>query len=353
MKDVALRTVDLSIGYRMHGVESSVLSGLNVGVLPGELVCLLGPNGSGKSTLLRTMSGLQPPLRGVVEVGGCDLRRLRQPDLARKIGVVLTERVSVGAMRGRQLVELGRYPHTGWTGHLESRDQDVVSWALETAGASALADRDINKLSDGERQRLMIARAMAQEPLILILDEPTAFLDVASRVELMGLLRALAREEHVAIIISTHDLELALRMADTTWLVMPGGGFHSGVPEDVILSGYVEMAFRADSISFNSEDRVFRPVSEARAQAMVLGEGLNAALARVLLEREGYSIVKAGPATLTVVVESVGRRWRTDARGVSQTGEDFAALARLAKALLPDQPPSIKECDRVNINRTW
>ena len=134
----------------------------------------------------------------------------------------------VGALTARRLVELGRYPYWDWSGRMTARDHEVVSWAIESIGAAHLATRDTTSLSDGERQRFMIARALAQEPSILLLDEPTAFLDVPSRVELMGLLRRLAREEQLAIVVSTHDLELALRMADTIWLVSRGNKLEVG-----------------------------------------------------------------------------------------------------------------------------
>jgi iron complex transport system ATP-binding protein len=313
MTTTALRASNLSIGYR-----SPILPELNIAVEPGEMVCLLGPNGIGKSTLLRTLSRIQPALSGIVEIGGVNIQSLSQIDLARRLGVVLTERVAVGALSGRQIVELGRYPHIGWAGRLTPDDHEVVSWAIEASGAAHLADRDINKLSDGERQRLMIARALAQEPLILILDEPTAFLDVPSRVELMGLLRQLARKEHLAIIISTHDLELALRMADTVWLMMPGGRLESGVPEDLILSGLIDAAFRSENITFRPEERVFHPVVKSRGTAIVKGGGLEAALARAVLEREGYSIVDSGNAELT---------WDMSAH----RGESFADLAKRAR----------------------
>jgi len=329
----ALHTIDLTVGYRFRNHQCSVLSGLNIAVHAGELVCLLGPNGIGKSTLLRTISRIQLPLAGSVNVDGSDIRKLSQIELARRIGVVLTERVAVGALSGRQIVELGRYPHLGWAGRLDVRDHEVVNWAMEAAGAAHLAGRDCNKLSDGERQRLMIARALAQEPVILILDEPTAFLDVPSKVEIMGLLRVLAREEDLAVVISTHDLELALRMADTVWLAMPEGRFCSGAPEDVIMDGSIESAFQGEGISFRPEERVFRPVAGTRGRAMVKGDGLGAALARGVLEREGYAIVLTEPAVLKVVVEAHGRRWHATACNAQQTGESFADLSVFAKSM--------------------
>src|SRR5688572_21292398 len=181
----AIQTLDLAVGYKTGRSRRVVLDNLNLNARAGELICLLGPNGVGKSTLLRTLARIQPALAGAVKVEGEDLLQLSQNELARRLGVVLTERPLVGALTARRVVELGRYPYWNWSGRMTARDHEVVDWAIDAVGAGSLASRDIMSLSDGERQRFMIARALAQEPAILVLDEPTAFLDVPSRVELM------------------------------------------------------------------------------------------------------------------------------------------------------------------------
>lgn len=209
----------LTVGYRTGRRRLPVLCDLDLALEPGSLTCLLGPNGSGKSTLLRTLAGMQPALAGQVRVLGDDIRRLSARERARRIGVVLTDRVSVGALSVTDLVALGRYPYRGWARASANEDDAAVRWAIEVTGAGPLAQRDVDELSDGERQRVMIARALAQEPAILALDEPTAFLDVIGRVEILGLLRRLAAETQRAILCTVHDLELALRVADTVWLL--------------------------------------------------------------------------------------------------------------------------------------
>ena len=156
----ALRTRDLAVGYRSRRQRKAVLERINLTVEPGELVCLLGPNGIGKSTLMRTLARMQPALWGAVELGGTALESLSASDLARRLGVVLTERIAVESLRAEQIVELGRYPHSGWLGSLSDRDHEVVSWALDAVGANHLADRDFARMSDGERQRVMVARAL-------------------------------------------------------------------------------------------------------------------------------------------------------------------------------------------------
>jgi iron complex transport system ATP-binding protein len=323
----ALRTCDLAVGYRTRGTRRAVLERVNVSVRPGELVCLLGPNGIGKSTLLRTIARMQPPLWGAVELGGVDLRAISQMELARRLGVVLTERVAVEALPVRRIVELGRYPYSGWFGRLTAHDRDIVAWAIEAVGARHLAEREFSRLSDGERQRVMIARALAQEPVLLVLDEPTAFLDVPSRVELMGLLRQLTRGGDLAVVVSTHDLDLALRTADRVWLVMPGGELLTGAPEDVVLSGGIAQAFEGRQIRFHPDECVFRLLTGDRGTASVRGEGLRAAMARAVLGREGYTVEDKQEGETVLAVEVHAGGWRVWVNGSMCGGMDFASLA--------------------------
>jgi iron complex transport system ATP-binding protein len=230
MTPAPLRAVDVTIGYRLKRARTAVLEHLDLQVDAGEVVCLIGPNGIGKSTLLRTLASMQPPLAGRIDVGGCDVRRLTRLDLARRLAVVLTDRLAVGSLTARRVVELGRYPYSGWLGALSARDRRVVEWAIAAVDAGHLAARDFSLLSDGERQRILIARALAQEPAVMLLDEPTAFLDVPSRVDVMQLLRRLARDQGLAVLMSTHEVELALRTADTMWLVTPDRQVRIGPP---------------------------------------------------------------------------------------------------------------------------
>jgi iron complex transport system ATP-binding protein len=331
----ALQTCDLAVGYRTHRKRRAVLERVNVSVAPGELVCLLGPNGIGKSTLMRTLARMQPPLWGSVELGGAPLESLSGSELARRLGVVLTERVAIESLRVRQVVELGRYPHSGWLGRLAGRDHDVVAWALDAVGTAHLSDRDFARLSDGERQRVMVARALAQEPVLLMLDEPTAFLDVPARVELMALLRRLTREDTLAVLVSTHDLELALRIADLVWLLMPGGEVMTGAPEDVIAAGAIAQAFEGRQIRFHPEERTFRWLTGERGFAGVDGRGFRADMAKAVLEREGYAVVSNQPPALIVYADDAG--WRLSANGRSAGGETFRSLAAHLRSLPHDR----------------
>lgn len=323
----ALLTRDLAVGYRTRRGRRAVLDRVNVSVSPGDLVCVLGPNGVGKSTLLRTLSKMQPPLSGAVEIGGSPLASMTASDLARRLGVVLTERVAVTALTGWQVVELGRYPHTGWLGRLDTHSEAIVTWAIDAVGAGHLVDRDIGRLSDGERQRVMIARALAQEPMLLVLDEPTAFLDVPSRVELMALLRRLTRDTSLAVVVSTHDLELALRTADVVWLVLPCGEVVAGAPEDVVMSGSFAQAFEGRQIRFHPEERTFRWSTGHRGLAAVRGVGLPAAMARAVLEREGFAVVADAGEPGIVAISVTERGWQLRSADGDCEGDTFRALA--------------------------
>jgi len=328
----ALVTRDLAVGYRSRRERRAVLERVNVSVAHGELVCLLGPNGIGKSTLMRTLGRMQVPLWGSVQLGGRAIESLSASELAQRLGVVLTERVAVESLRVRQVVALGRYPHSGWFGGLSERDHEVVSWALDAVGAMHLADRDFGRISDGERQRVMVARALAQEPVLLMLDEPTAFLDVPSRVELMGLLRRLTRESTLAVVLSTHDLELALRTADVIWLLLPGGDVVTGAPEDVMISGAISIAFEGRQIRFHPEERSFRWLTGERGSARISGGGLRGEMVRAVLEREGYACVADGrPPRVSVQIDDA--KWTVSADGTCATGDTFRALAAHVRSI--------------------
>ncbi len=208
---------NLGIGY-----SHTLVSGISQRLTPGQFVCLTGRNGTGKSTLLRTLCGLLPPLQGSVSIGGQQLHTLPSSLLARKIGLVLTQAPELHNTTLRELVAYGRLPYTTWTGRLSAEDLDAADEAIRTLGIEHLAHRPLLQLSDGERQKGMIARALAQGTEYMLLDEPSAFLDHESKQELMQLLVHLAHDGHKAILLSTHDLELAERYADLLWHISDG-----------------------------------------------------------------------------------------------------------------------------------
>ena len=239
-----IRLTGVDIGYREGGKTHLVARHLSAALQSGEMTCLLGANGVGKSTLLRTLSAFQPPLAGEVALFGKPLARYNQKELAKTIGVVLTAKPDVQNMTARELVGIGRSPYTGFWGTLSSADEAIVGGALMMVGIGRLGGRMIRTLSDGERQKVMIAKALAQQTPVIFLDEPTAFLDFPSKVEMMQLLRRLAHETGKTVFLSTHDLELALQLADRLWLMEPDNRLSIGTPAELAaegtLSRYVE-----------------------------------------------------------------------------------------------------------------
>ena len=212
---------NLSIGYVAKNNRKIVVEDINANLLEGELTCLIGPNGIGKSTLLRTLSAFQPAIKGSIAIDGKRLDMLTDKEVSRQIGVVLTSKPKVQNITVTELVGLGRSPYTGFWGTLNSKDRDIVEDSISKTGITHLAERMIQTLSDGERQKVMIAKALAQQTPVIYLDEPTAFLDYPSKVDMLILLRNLAHETGKTIFLSTHDLELALQLADRLWLLHP------------------------------------------------------------------------------------------------------------------------------------
>ena len=216
---------NLSIGYATNGNKKVVAEGLNAAINSGELTCLLGCNGVGKSTLLRTLSSFQPALGGEIMLNASQpsgfrpLTSYTDKELSRMIGIVLTEKPDVRNMTIEELVGMGRSPYTGFWGTLTANDHQIVSEAISMVGIESLRGRMVHTLSDGERQKVMIAKALAQQTPVIYLDEPTAFLDYPSKVEMMQLLRRLAHDQQKTIFLSTHDVELALQLADCLWLM--------------------------------------------------------------------------------------------------------------------------------------
>lgn len=283
-----LRFDDLEIGYKYSRRRLVVLAGLSGEVTPGELVGLVGPNGAGKSTLLRTLVGMQPALGGQVSLDGRGLAHLSPPEVARTVAVVLTDKVSVGNMSSYDLVALGRHPYTSWAGRLTKDDAEIVLDCLARVDATHLADKAVNQLSDGQRQRVMIARALAQQPKILLLDEPTSFLDPPSRITVFDLLSDLAHEQGLAVVVCTHDVEVAARYCDSLWLTTPKG-IITGAPEDLALDGELSAAFGSSKLELSSF--TFVTECDGRPTAKVIGNGDPGSAARHCLRRAGFSVI--------------------------------------------------------------
>ena len=287
MKQNTIHIKDLSIGYPGKGEVKVVAGHITAGINSGELTCLLGANGIGKSTLLRTLSAFQPKLSGEIFIQGKEIEQYKDKELSMAISVVLTEKCEVRNMTVTELVGLGRTPYTGFWGTLDEDDKQIVERSISLVKIEKLADRMVHTLSDGERQKVMIAKALAQETPIIVLDEPTAFLDFPSKVEMMQLLHRLSRQTNKTIFLSTHDLELALQIADKIWLMDKMNGVIIGTPEDLSLNGSLSAFFAHKGIIFDIETGLFRVDNEYITKLRLIGEGEGYAMVRKALQRNG------------------------------------------------------------------
>lgn len=304
-REATLTLTDLQIGYRLRRDVHPVAEGLTATIRSGELTCLLGRNGAGKSTLLRTLAAFQPPLAGSIRLLGRELGDYSDRELSHRLGVVLTDKCDLTNMEVVDLVGLGRAPYTGFWGQLSPDDRAVVNEALAAVGIEALADRKLQTLSDGERQKAMIAKALAQQTPIILLDEPTAFLDYPSKVEIMQLLHRLTREQGKTIFLSTHDLELALQIADRIWLMKRGAPLVTGTPEDLSIAGALSSFFPQQGIRFDPATGLFRIANRYRRTVRLVGEGMAHAMAEKALRRIGIDPdATTGEAVITASDEA-------------------------------------------------
>ena len=287
MKETTICLRDLSIGYPDKHNTKRVAEHLNASIHSGELTCLLGTNGVGKSTLLRTLSAFQPPLGGTIDLLDRPLSTYDDRQLATVIGVVLTEKSDIRNMTVEELVGLGRSPYTGFWGTLKESDRRIVHEAIARVRIEPLTQRMVHTLSDGERQKVMIAKALAQETPIIFLDEPTAFLDFPSKVEVMQLLHNLTHTLQKTVFMSTHDLELALQIADKIWLMDRTNGIAIGAPEDLSLEGKLSSFFSRKGITYDTETGFFRIDNDYRREIHLHGHGSRYAMVRKALQRNG------------------------------------------------------------------
>lgn len=257
MENVTLRLDHLATGYRRGRWCVAVAKDLCATLPPATLTALVGTNGAGKTTLLRTIAGLQPRIGGSIEWQGTDITALSPQALACKVAVVLTDRVTAGMLTAWQTVALGRTPRLGITGRLTEDDKAYVSKVMQMTGTSQWAERETASLSDGERQRVMIAKALAQETPAILLDEPTAFLDLQAKVSLFRLLKRLAVEEKKTILFSTHDLEAAFQTADNLWL-LSHDGITAGAPRTLAANGTLGRFFNSPDVTFEAGEMRFR-----------------------------------------------------------------------------------------------
>lgn len=275
---IRLQTSHLSVGYGKH----VLLEDLNLFMRAGYLICFMGPNGIGKSTLIRTLAGLQKPLSGNITLP-------TSAEVQRQLSVVLTDKISSVNMTAFDLISFGRYPYLNWNIKLKSEDRDIIQKAIEQVHLEKLVDKRLYELSDGQLQMVMIARALAQDTPVIILDEPTAHLDLNNRVEIMKVLQALARKTNKAILIATHELDLALQMADEIWLTGKDKNIVTGIPEDLILKGTFDDVFQFKGFDLKT-GKVQHEVHHGKT-IQLTGEGHEYLWTKNALERSGYKVV--------------------------------------------------------------
>ena len=281
---------NLSIGYSSQR-RGILCEGLNVSARRGELIALIGKNGTGKSTLLRTIARLQPSLAGSVTIRDREIYQFSGRDFARLVSFVSTENIVIPNMCVYDLVALGRFPYTNWIGRLTEEDCNIIEYSIEQTGLASMKDKNIDSLSDGERQRVMIARTLAQNTDLIILDEPTAFLDLQGRHEIIHLLNKLAAEQEKTILFSTHDLNIATSEADKIWMLLPGM-LVEGAPEDLILNNQIKRLFDNSLLQFDSASGTFIVKKQTGVSFLINGEGEGLLWTSRALQRLGLTITE-------------------------------------------------------------
>lgn len=320
-----IRVENLMTGYSDKNKKISVTNGINSSLYSGELTCLLGPNGAGKSTLLKTLSGFLPPLAGNVFIEGKNLEEYKDAELAKVIGVVLTEKISLNNMSVYELVGMGRSPYTGFWGRLDAHDKEIIEESISLVKIDELRDRMVQTLSDGERQKVMIAKALAQETPIIFLDEPTAFLDYPSKVEIMQLLQNLSRVKQKTVFLSTHDLELALQIADKIWLIDKKLGVNIGTPEDLSAQGYLGKYFEREGIIFDIDSGLFKINHKLNRDIRIEGLNERLNLLKKALSRNG---IRTGHEIMSDEVITLTEK------GYLYNGKEYTTIEQLLNAIL-------------------
>ncbi len=310
MPDTSIQLLDVAIGYKNKKEEKCIASGISASIRSGELTCLLGANGAGKSTLLRTLSNFQPTLKGTVLLHGKPIIQIPDRQLCKSLGVVLTERFDIRNMSVYDLIAMGRSPYTGFWGRLNNDDKEIIDKAIEDIRIEALKNRMIHTLSDGERQKVMIAKTLAQQTPVIFLDEPTAFLDYPSKVDIMQLLHQLSRKGNKTIFLSTHDLELALQIADKIWLMEKDSPMITGTPEDLAMQGALERFIQREGIQFDIYSGLFRIKNHHAKRIHVTGElkGIPFVMLKKALDRNGIAAetTTEGDLIIEILKDGVG-----------------------------------------------
>jgi iron complex transport system ATP-binding protein len=319
----------LEIGYSSGNINKFLLPPLNACAKTGELIAVIGRNGIGKSTLLRTLAGLQKPLGGNILYEGRNIREYTRMELALKVGYISTEIVRVSNMSVYDLVALGRFPYTSWFGKIETDDHERILDAISKTSMESFYTKFISELSDGERQKAMIARILAQDTGIMVMDEPTAFLDISAKYEILHLLHNLSGENNKTIIFSTHDLQMAISQSDKIWLILDDH-LIEGAPEDLMISGAFDNLFSSTNVLFNTEDGTFSFRSDTLGSIYIEGTGKSRYWTEKAVNRAGFSISKEKTDTFIILPSESGSFWKL--KNQSKT-EEFRSIYELILSL--------------------
>jgi iron complex transport system ATP-binding protein len=308
MMTVILSFKDLEIGFTSGKFRRVLLPPLNGSACKGELIAVIGKNGIGKSTLLRTFAGLQHLLNGLLTIDGKSIAAHSRIQLSAKIGYISSEIIKVSNMKVYDLVSLGRFPYTNWLGRIDTSDHNVIMDAISKTGIMEFRNRPIKELSDGERQRAMVAMVLAQDTGIMVMDEPTAFLDISSKFEIIHLLHELTRNREKTVIFSTHDLSTAVSQADKIWLLKEDG-ITEGAPEDLMLAGAFKTLFNDKRVQFNPNDWSIKIRNPEKGRIIVRGDGEMKQWTRKALSRAGYMIVQSESPVEVEVPSAENSKW--------------------------------------------
>lgn len=315
MNDIILSAQNLSVGYHSDKSSISLFENQSLTLKSGELVCFMGPNGVGKSTLIRTLAGLQKPIAGEVT--------MIEPH---SIGLVLTDKLSASNMTVFDLVSYGRYPFLGWSLSLQPKDKELIERAIEQVHIRHLIQKKIFELSDGQLQMALIAKALAQNTPIMLLDEPTAHLDLNNRVEIMNLLRKISRTQQKAILIATHELDLALQTSDTIWLATADKKIKSGIPEDLVLDGSFDEVFQLKGFDLKTgkvHHEAFRNLS-----VQLVGEGYEFLWTKNALERSGFNVSTESKLIVKINHTPIATHWTLSGNGEIKIFDSVQSLLK-------------------------
>lgn len=319
----------LKIGYSSGNINTVLLPPLNACAKTGELIAVIGRNGIGKSTLLRTLAGLQKSLGGNILYEGRNIRDYSRMELALKVGYISTEIVRVSNMSVYDLVALGRFPYTNWFGKIGADDHERILDSISKTSMTSFYTKFISELSDGERQKAMIARILAQDTGIMVMDEPTAFLDISAKYEILHLLHNLSGENNKTIIFSTHDLQMAISQSDKIWLILDDK-LIEGAPEDLMISGAFDNLFSSTNVAFNTADGTFSFRSDTLGSIYIEGTGISRYWTEKAVNRAGFSVSKEKTDTFIILPSENGSFWRLKKQ--SKT-EEFRSIYELINTL--------------------